>query len=151
MDSEGLRPGDIAAFVAAFAALFVGYYTIRLQIISSIQKQLYLKAVDCNKYIVDFDQSVPKGDVAKLSAIITSILFARVLVRNQLPWFRSFFWSINRQTNFIDYFYLQLHTSIICLVKDDLGTLNDWDNEIREQHRKAGIFLSISIAKFSNI
>lgn len=140
----------VISVIALVIALYVGYYTIRLQVISAIENKLTNKAKECNKYIISVDQRFPL-ETHSASAIISSILYASHILDLQFNTYNVFLWK-SKQQGFKDVFYLELHTSIseyvhrnqLELVPDDL-TLRPI---IKRQLQEAHDFLEKSDLKF---
>jgi len=150
MCETSFDPAPWIAIVISAIALFVGYYTIRLQVISAIEKILKDKAIECNKYIIAVNQKFPL-ETHFTSAIVSSILYASHLLDLQFTTYKAFLWMRKKQ-EFIDIFYLELHTSIseyvhrnqLELVPDDI----DLRPIIKRQLQDAHNFLEKSDLKF---
>jgi len=108
-DHMGLLTNGIA-FLALVVAVLVGYHTIQLQIVAAIQSQLTNKAKEANKYIVEKDQRFPM-ETHNVSAIVSSILHAGYILDLQFSTYK-FFLIKRKKQQFIDLFYLELHTSV---------------------------------------
>jgi len=142
---------SLTSAIIAFVALFVGFISIRIQIVASIQNQILDKADECNKFIDPITQAAPVN-TRGVSAVVSNILFTEALVN--LRFRNNFFilWSIGKRAC-IDLFYLQLHTSIIDFIaRNDVGAgVIDEDSlkpKIVEQLNGRNLFLSKSINKY---
>jgi len=131
----------IAVLISA-VALFVGYYTLRLQVISTIEEKLTDKAKECNNHIVAVIQSFP---------VETSILYASHILDLQYKTYKVFLLA-RKQQAFKDIFYLKLHTSIseyvhrnqLKLVPDNLSLGPIIKRQLQDAHN----FLEESDLKF---
>ncbi|MBB6109801.1 hypothetical protein SAMN05421821_105219 [Mucilaginibacter lappiensis] len=140
----------VISIIALLVALYVGYYTIRLQVISAIENKLTIKAKECNKYIIDDDQKFPL-QTHYASAIISSILYATHILDLQFKTYNVFLWRSKKQ-GFKDIFYLELHTSISDYVHRNQLELIPDDPTLRpiinRQLQDAHDFLEESDSKF---
>jgi len=139
----------IAVLISA-VALFVGYYTLRLQVISTIEEKLTDKAKECNNHIVAVIQSFPV-ETHFVSAIVSSILYASHILDLQYKTYKVFLLA-RKQQAFKDIFYLKLHTSIseyvhrnqLKLVPDNLSLGPIIKRQLQDAHN----FLEESDLKF---
>ncbi|WP_291122934.1 hypothetical protein [Flavobacterium sp. UBA6046] len=111
------QPTDYSTWVAIVIsvsavgiALYVGYYTISLQVVTAIQDKLTNKAKECNRFINPIDQRFPL-QTQDVSAVVSSILYAKHILDLQFQTYKTFL-RYHEKQEFIDLFYLELHTSI---------------------------------------
>lgn len=147
-----LTTSDTILIITAIIIFIVGYYTLRTQVVIALQNQLFLKAADCNKFIDSVSQGID-GNTQNISAIVSSILFGKELITNyfKVYWFLLLF--VNKQLIIEDYFYLQLHTSVIEILKLDKlpAKVTDFREQIQDQLNRAKAFFEKSLLKYRNI
>lgn len=141
----------ICALIVSVIALFVGYINLRTSVVSMIENQLSNKAKECNKYIEEKTQAI-KQETHYISAILTSIIFAATLLDLYYKSYRFILLRIGKKSC-LDRFYLELHTSVIEFVKNNLPNNLDPSliNTIKRQHEKCKLILHDSIVKFNDL
>jgi len=142
---------DFIAFYAFIISCFAAYLTYlahRSTVILNIENQLTARAVVCNQYLEEktYIASKRNGDV---SVVVTNIIYAYKLI---VHFYESHGFILRNydRARFIDFFYMQLHTSIIELIKNPLEII-DPDGvttpEIIKQHALCQWILKTAIDK----
>jgi hypothetical protein len=115
---------SICAALIALFSLYQSYLSQKLTVISNIENQLTLKAQDCNKYIIPDTQGHPLN-TQNVSAVVTAILYAKSHLALAYKNHGLLLFTCDEK-DFIKFFSLQLHSSIIELVKNKLpDTVDD--------------------------
>jgi hypothetical protein len=133
---------SIAALIISMLALRQSYLSHKATIISEIKKEMADRASDCNKYIVPGTLQPPNVN-QDVSAVVTAIIYAKKQLKVQYD-DHTIMLAFYKQRNFLRYFYCQLHSSIIELIKHPLVFSNydpSTSPEIEKQQLECRQFL----------
>ena len=133
---------SLIALIISVVALIQSFNSHKVAVILNIENRLADRAAICNKFIIPETQGHTSVN-AEMSAIFTAIIYAKRLLeifyKNH-----SLLLITCDQKDFVRFFYLQLHTSIIELVKNPLF-ISDYDihtsPDIEKQHLLCRKFL----------
>ena len=133
---------SLIAILISIIALIQSFNSHKAAVILNIENRLAEKAIICNKFIISETQGHTAIN-AELSAIFTSIIYAKKV----LEMFYKNHWLLLitcDQKDFVRFFYLQLHTSIVELVKNPVY-ISDYDVHtspiVEKQHLQCRKFL----------
>jgi hypothetical protein len=133
---------SLTALGLSIFAIFQSFIAHKSTIISDIKKELSDKAIDCNRFIIPETQSHPNSN-DKVSAIVTAIVYAKNQLKIHYKNHKLLLVTYD-QKDLIRYFYFQLHSSIIELIKNPLH-ISDYDPntspKIEAQHLESRKFL----------
>jgi hypothetical protein len=130
------------ATVISIIALIQSFIAYKSTVILGMKKELSDKANVCNKFIIPETQGHTSIN-QEISVIVTQIIYAKDQLKMCYKNHGLLLISYD-QKDFIRFFYLQLHTSIIELIKNDLQ-ISNYDSatspEIEKQHLRCRKFL----------
>lgn len=132
-----------AGILISTFAFYVSILVYKSTVITNIQNILTEKAKVCNEQITHESHKAPET-FAAISVVLTNIIYAKRL----LEMFRKdnkyilFLFNVSNE-HFVKFFYLQLHTSNVELVKNDLQFPSDTGNlsKLQDQHEICKAFL----------
>ena len=135
---------SLCALLLSVFALYQSYLSQKLTVITNLENQLTLKAQDCNKLINPISLGHPLN-TQEVSAVVTAILYSKghlhLAYKNH-----GFLLFTCDEKDFIKFFTLQLHCSILELIKNPLPlTVDDLTLRpiIQEQHTVCKKFLGL--------
>jgi hypothetical protein len=133
---------SLCALVISLFSLYQSYLSQKQTVISNLENQLTLKAQDCNKLINPATLGHP-SNTQEVSAVLTAILYSREHLALAYKNHGLLLFTCDEK-DFIKFFKLQLHSSILELVKNPLPlTVDDYTLKpiIEEQHLKCRKYL----------
>nr|WP_294791342.1 hypothetical protein [uncultured Mucilaginibacter sp.] len=135
---------SIGALSVSLFALYQSYLSQKHTVISNIENQLTLKAQDCNRLIHPITKAHPTN-TQDVSEAVTAILYAKGHLSLAYKNHALLLFTCD-QNDFIEFFLLQLHSSIKELIKNPLpSTVNDLAlrRKIQSQHNECKKFLNL--------
>jgi hypothetical protein len=126
-------------------AVYIGYAAHKATVVNDVHSFLTAKAQECNKYI-NPETLGPPDTFATISAVLTNIIYAKRLLKNTRN-SHSFIFLLLDQHNFVRFFYMQLHSSNVELLKNPLVIPADatYRNILEAQHSESYKFLEKAI------
>ncbi|MGZ3756645.1 MAG: hypothetical protein ACXVAY_14500 [Mucilaginibacter sp.] len=122
-------------------AFYVSYLVHKSTVITNIQNVLTEKAKECNRQIIEVSHKAPET-FAAISVVLTNIIYANRLLEMFRKDHKYLLFNTSND-HFVKFFYLQLHTSNVELVKNDLQFPPDTGNLniLQAQHQECKAFL----------
>ena len=109
---------SIVSAIIAVLGFYAGFLTRKANLITYIENQLIIRAKECNQYIIQGTLQ-PPVKTEDVSAVLTNIIYSKRIIDLNYKHHKLLLSKYDGD-EFILFFYLQVHTSIIELVKCDL-------------------------------